>query len=434
VIQAILIVLLAIGLLATIFASIGAKTLRHFPHRQLEDVCHLRKRPELFHQILDRHDDVALAAEKLQAIGIVVLCFCSLGLWFTFQDQGLLSGAVVAFCVLLLILIITVWIPWAVVRHGAGAFLLKTWRIWWLVYQAFRPLTIGSAVAHWVFRRLAGQPEKMEKEEEEEAFEDEIMTMVTAGEREGLLEQDAREMIEGVIELGDADVSDIMTPRLKVDALDVNLSWPEVLSFVSETGRTRIPVYERALDNIVGVLYVKDLLPELANGSDRPCKPLRELLREAWLIPSTIPLDDLLQDFLENRKHLAVVVDEYEAVEGVVTIEDVLEEIVGEIIDESDDDLEEEIDQLDETCSEVLGVTHLDAINESLALDLPESEDYDTIAGFVITSLGHIPKQGEFVDHNGIRVTVLEAEPRRIERVLLEPAGEPRRETGLAPR
>lgn len=433
-IQGILIGLLAIGLLATIFASIGAKALRHFPHRQLEEVCHVRKRPELFHQILDLHDDVALAAEKMQAIGIVVLCFCSVGLWSTFQNLRLPSGVGMAICVSLLILVITVWIPWAVVRHGAATFLLRTWRIWWLVYQAFRPLRIGSAIVHWVFRRLAGQPERTEKEEEEEAFEDEIMTMVTAGEREGLLEQDAREMIEGVIELGDADVSDIMTPRLKVDALDVNLNWPDVLKFVSDTGRTRIPVYERTLDNIVGVLYVKDLLPELANGSDQPRKPLRELVREAWLMPSTIPLDDLLQDFLENRKHLAIVVDEYGTVKGVVTIEDVLEEIVGEIIDESDDDLEKEITQLDETKSEVLGVTHLDVINERLAVDLPESDDYDTIAGFVVSRLGHIPKRGEFVDHNGIRVTVLEARPRRVERVLLETVGEPRRETVRAPR
>lgn len=152
------------------------------------------------------------------------------------------------------------------------------------------------------------------------------------------------------------------------------------------------------------------------------------------MIPSTIPLDDLLQDFLQNRKHLAIVVDEYGAVEGVVTIEDVLEEIVGEIIDESDDDLEKEITQLDETKSEVLGVTHLDVINERLAVDLPESDDYDTIAGFVVSRLGHIPKRGEFVDHNGIRVTVLEARPRRVERVLLETVGEPRRETVRAPR
>ena len=206
------------------------------------------------------------------------------------------------------------------------------------------------------------------------------------------------------------------------------------MSFASETGRTRIPVYERTLDDIVGVLYVKDLLPGLANEPDQPRKPLRELLREPWLIPSTIPLDDLLQDFLENRKHLAIVVDEYGAVEGVVTIEDVLEEIVGEIIDESDNDLEEEITQLDDSKSEVLGVTHLDSINECLAIDLPDSEDYDTIAGFVITRLGHIPKPGEFVDHNGTRITVLEAKPRRVERVLLETLDESRREIARAPR
>ena len=422
--QVILLSLAFVAILAAVvLSSIGAKVLRHFSHRQLQVFCRLRKRRELFGQILDLHDEVALATEKIQIASLVVLSTCCALLFESaFPRLDRLTGIGMAVGAAALLLVTTIWIPWAVVRHCSAPFLMRTWWLWRLAYRILWPLTIGAQIVDAVFRRLAGQPDKMEKEEEEEAFEDEIMTMVTAGQREGLLEADAREMIEGVIELGDADVSDIMTPRSKVDALDVDLNWGEMLRFVIEAGRTRFPVYERTLDNVIGVLYVKDLLPELAKRSTEPRKPLRALLRELWLIPSTIPLDDLLQEFLDNRMHLAVVVDEYGAVEGVVTIEDVLEEIVGEIVDESESDRErkEDILQLTETKSEVLGTVHLDTINERLGMNLPESDDFDTIAGFVINRLGRIPKGGESVEDHGVRITVLEAKPRQVERVLVD--------------
>ena len=124
------------------------------------------------------------------------------------------------------------------------------------------PLTLGAKLVEVLVRRLAGHQET--EEDEEEAFEDEIRTIVTAGLRDGLLEADAREMIEGVMELGDVDVSEIMTPRSEVDALNVEASWPEMLKIVAESGRTRMPVYEGALDNVLGILFVKDLLAELS--------------------------------------------------------------------------------------------------------------------------------------------------------------------------
>jgi putative hemolysin len=297
---------------------------------------------------------------------------------------------------------------------------LRTWWFWRLVHRVFMPFNIGAMLFDSLFRRLAGHPKKDDKKEEEDAFEDEIMTMVTVGEQEGLLETDTREMIEGVMELGDDDVADIMTPRRDIDAVDVDMDWAEVLAYVNECGRTRLPVYRGDLDNIVGVLYVKDLLPELAKPPGEPRRTLRELVHEPWFIPSTIPLDDLLQDFRENRKHLAIVVDEYAAVEGVVTIEDVLEEIVGEIVDESDKEEDEAIRHLYKSKWESLGSVHLDTINERLGLNLPESDDFETIGGFVISRLGHIPKKGEFVQCDSVRITVSQAQPRYVQQVLLD--------------
>ena len=241
---------------------------------------------------------------------------------------------------------------------------------------------------------------------------------VTAGEREGLLEPDAREMIEGVIELGDADVADIMTPLSQMDALNVELSWPEVLALVIEAGRTRLPVYERTLDNIIGVLFVKDLLPELAKAHESQRRSLREILREPWFVPKTRPVDDMLQDFLKKtRSHLAIVLDEYDSVAGVVTIEDVLEEIVGEIVDESDKEPVNDITRVDEFTADVLGTAHIDRLNEELGLDLAESDDFDTIAGMIVNRLGHIPKSGESIQHGNVQIDVLQASKRRVERV-----------------
>ena len=214
-----------------------------------------------------------------------------------------------------------------------------------------------------------------------------------------------------------------MTSRSNLDALDICLGWDEVQAFVVTAGRTRIPVYETSLDNVIGILYVKDLLKELSVSQSQPRKSLRELLRKPWFVPTTKPLDELLQDFLQTRNHLAVVVDEYTSVAGVVTIEDVLEEIVGEIVDESDYDEIEEFQQLDDRTAEVLGSIHLHVINDRLGLDLDEPDDYDTLAGLVISHFGRIPKAGETVRLEQARITVIEASRRHIKRLRVETIG-----------
>ncbi len=259
-----------------------------------------------------------------------------------------------------------------------------------------------------------------EEESEEEAFEDEVLAIVTEGMHDGHLEADAREMIEGVIELGDGDVADIMTPRSKMDAIPIVWEWDRVLQFVTSCGRTRIPVYADSLDHILGILYVKDLLAELSQNEGRPKRTLRSLLRDPWYVPPTQGLDDLLQDFRQTRNHLAIVRDEFSRVAGLVTIEDVLEEIVGEIVDETDKEHVEEIRCIDERTAVIQGRAHLAEINEIMGLELPEPDDFDTIAGYVINHLGRIPKTGEEIFDDHVRITVLKASKRKIESVKLE--------------
>ena len=313
------------------------------------------------------------------------------------------------------------WLPWAVSRLSAERFLYHTWPLWKVLALLAAPLIWGAKLVDTMLHRLAG---RVPQSVDEETIEEEIRAIVTEGHREGLLEEDAREMIEGVIELGDADVSEIMTPRTDMHMLSVAMPWEEMVADVIEAGHTRIPVYDANRDDIIGILYSKDLLPELATGDHDSRTPIRELLRKPVFVPETKPVDDLLQMFQQLHTHIAVVLDEYGGVSGLVTIEDVLEEIVGEIVDEYDAEVEQEIQRLDENTCEALGRTHVDVINETMRLDLPDDGDFDTIAGFVFTKLGRVPLVGDtLIWQDLVKIEVLEASKRRIERVRIERLG-----------
>jgi CBS domain containing-hemolysin-like protein len=418
------------GLLLTCLAAIAARSLAEFSPHELKEICRRRNRPDRLGQILRRRDQVALATETLQVVATAA--FVGAGaFWICAEAHAEGSpGWPLVTCWLaagaLTLLAVEIWIPWSVVRLWAAPFLYYTWLFWLGVSFLLIPLVLLARFVDAVMHRLAGRTPELP---DEESFGDDIRTIVSEGHREGLLEEDAREMIEGVMELGDLDVSEIMTPRTDMVCMPRALSWQEAVDFVVKAGHTRIPVTNKNLDDIVGILYAKDLLPELAKRPDQPVRPWTALLRDAYFVPETKPIDVLLQEFQRTRNHMAVVLDEYGGVSGLVTMEDVLEEIVGEIVDEYDKDLVDGIRQLDEGLCEALGKVHIDELNERLALQLPEDDDFDTIAGFVFSRLGHIPKVGEELLADNVRITVLEATRRRIERVRIEVLDRPRRET-----
>jgi len=218
------------------------------------------------------------------------------------------------------------------------------------------------------------------------------------------------------MELRDDAVRHIMTPRSDVDAIELKTPWPEVLKIVRESGRTRLPVYRDTLDQIEGVLYVKDLLRELKEWGNLDV-PLSDLLRKAWMVPGSRRVDELLQEFLHSRSHMAIVIDEFRHVAGVVTIEDALEEIVGEIVDESDEEEQVEFTVMDDWTVTLSGRVMVDEINERLGWQIPESEDYETIAGYVLHTIGYIPEKDEMVTVGPLDVKILRASTRQIERL-----------------
>jgi len=412
--------LAAIGRPLPCLAAVAADSLAGFSRSELEEICRRRKSPHRLGRILRGYRQVELAAETLQVVGTAVF-IGGARVWVWRQapaglpDWPLVAGSVLVGALALLAM--EVWIPWAVARLWAAPLVYYTWPVWRPIGTALAPLVFGARLFDAILHRLAGRrPEPRD----EESFGEEIRTFVTAGQQEGLLEEEAREMIEGVIQLGAVQVSQIMTPRTDMVSLPLTRNCDEVIKFAIQAEHTRIPVYNKTRDDIVGILYVKDLLPELAKPAPERIQPWSRLVREPYFVPETKPVDVLLEEFQRNRQHMAVVLDEYGGVSGLVSLEDVLEEIVGEIGDEYDEEVVEDVRELGDGRAEVLGRARIDEVNQRLGLDLPEDADFDTIGGFVFSELGHVPAAGEQVIRGRLRITVLEATSRRVERVRIE--------------
>ncbi len=242
--------------------------------------------------------------------------------------------------------------------------------------------------------------------------EEQIKTLVDAGEEGGVIEEEEKEMIYSIFELGDTLVREVMVPRIDMVALEVNTSIEEALHVIVQAGHSRIPVYEETVDNIVGILYAKDILKSWPHFETLR---LRDILRDAYFIPETKPVDELLQELQQRKVHMAIVVDEYGGVAGLVTIEDILEEIVGEIQDEYDWE-EPSLVVLgpDEVICE--GRTNLDEINEAMHANLP-TDISDTLGGLIYSCLGRVAAAGDQVRFGDLELSVLTVVGRRIKKV-----------------
>ena len=263
--------------------------------------------------------------------------------------------------------------------------------------------------------------------EEENVTEDEIRMMVDLGGEKGAIDEDEQEWIQNVFDFGDTTVRESMTPRGDLDALDIESTDEEILEMIQESGHSRLPVYEENADSILGILNARDYL--LARGTGKKT-PLKELLRPAYFVPETIKADNLFKEMQKEKVHIAIVVDEYGGTEGIITIEDLLEEIVGNIYDEFDQPEQPEVVALGENQWRIAGSTPISTLVDDLELPLPESDDYDTLGGLIVTRLNAIPKDGEQLDMeiDGVALHVEKIEDHRIESVvvrLLSPARQP---------
>ncbi|MFA5560265.1 MAG: hemolysin family protein [Acholeplasmataceae bacterium] len=252
-------------------------------------------------------------------------------------------------------------------------------------------------------------------EYDERMTEEEIRMIVSSSGRKGVLDKSESEMIENILDFDDTDVSEIMTHRTEMAAININASKKEILDFVKEEKYTRFPVYKEHLDHIVGVFHVKDLLRFIDNNDE--AFDLKKLIRKPFFVPDSKKTNALLNEMKRQQTHLAIVIDEYGGTAGLVTIEDLLEEIVGNIFDEYDE-YEEEIEELPDNEFIVDGLTNIDDVEDFIHANLPVDE-YDTLSGFILGHLGRFPYENEHVvfEYNQFRFEVINFDDKIIEKV-----------------
>lgn len=241
--------------------------------------------------------------------------------------------------------------------------------------------------------------------------EDEIRAIVDVAEEEGVVDEEEHDMIQGVFDFGDTRVREVMVPRVRVAAISKDASPRQAWEMIIETGHSRLPVFDRDLDNVVGILHAKDLLRHFGGGD--VAQRVEQLMRPAYFVPSSKLVDELLRELRQTRTHMAIVVDEYGGTAGLVTLEDLLEEIIGPIQDEYDQAEVRDIEMLGEDEAVVNAAASLDELNEALSIDL-RADNVDTVGGLVYAILGHVPVQGEEILLPEARITVLAVDGPRI--------------------
>ncbi|MCB9845880.1 MAG: HlyC/CorC family transporter [Phycisphaeraceae bacterium] len=426
---------LAIALAALVLASVFATlhlSLREISRSAVEGAARRSGKPGPQRRIARILDDLHGHAVALSLPRVLFTMLFVVGVvrWIAAMagkdaaGWGEISLGVVASALIMWILGVVV--PISIAQHAGVRTTLAWSGVMRGIYWIMTPVRRIADVMDEIVRRLAGPS----NDDPVEVIEAEIRSVVEEGEREGKLEEGAGEMVAAVVEFANRTVEEIMTPRTEIEALQYTDDLAAVLAHVTESGHSRIPVYREDLDHIVGLLYAKDLLHWMAGRqADEPFR-LESILRLATFVPETKTVSELLAELTANRVHIAIAADEYGGTAGLVTIEDMVEEVFGEIADEYDVE-EDEAPALnlhhEQRAATIDARKRIDDANDDLAdigISLPESEDYDTIGGFVTVTLGRIPQAGETFRVNGAQVTVLEAEATRVTRVRVEHAAE----------
>jgi CBS domain containing-hemolysin-like protein len=248
--------------------------------------------------------------------------------------------------------------------------------------------------------------------------EESLMDMIEESTKSGILDRTEHELIESIFEFTERTASEIMIPRTDIIGIDARMTPEQILDRVVQEGFTRMPVYNGSLDNIIGVIYSKDVLSLLEH---KDLIILQDIIRPPFFVPGTKPIPELLREFQRRRIHLAVVVDEFGGTEGIITLEDILEEIVGEIRDEYDEE-GRPLEVMQDGAVEVEGRMNIADFNDHAPFHIPVSEDYDTVGGFVTTVLGRIPDAGDAFTHRDLLVELLEVDEHRVQRVRITSA------------
>ncbi len=420
---AVLLICLFVG--ATSFFSVNSTALRTFSRVRLQEAFKAaggEERPQLVDKLVENADRLILTCAFFRLVFNIGALLLLVALLSVLQGQLDAFSYILAFVIAVAMFsVFSLAIPHAWAKYAGEKLISRTHTVLMVFSILATPILYGLRLYDGFVRRLAGVPAATPEDEQEEKHE-EFLEDLEQHRMEGAVDEEEQEMIENVLELSDRTADEIMTPRTDLVAIDVNAGLPAVLDAIRKAGHSRIPVYEKNIDNIVGLIYAKDLLEEIGNSPEQ--FSLRERMREVYFVPETKPLRALLHEFQNQKLHIAVVLDEYGGTAGIVTLEDILEELVGEITDEYEEEPEQFVNQIDENTLEVDARTYVEDLNDEYELHLPEDEDYDTVGGFVFSRLGYVPKAGENFDYENLKFTIASAEPRRVQRVRIEKVDE----------
>lgn len=244
--------------------------------------------------------------------------------------------------------------------------------------------------------------------------QEEIMELIDVGEETGTIDENEREMINNIFKFDDKTAEDIATHRKEIAALNIDSTNEEIIDFVLEQKYTRIPVYEENIDNIIGILHIKDVLKFLVNN-DKSKLNIKKMLMKPMFVPISKKTDELFEQMQRDKIHMCIVIDEYGGTQGIVTMEDLIEEVMGDILDEYDEEEIPDITSINENEFVIDGTTDLETVSEELGIEFPE-EDYDTLSGFFIGQIGHIPEDNENaeIEYQGYKFKIEEIEEKRI--------------------
>jgi len=414
-----LIVLICIMTCGTVFFSVNRIVLRVYSRVKLIEAFNVRGKEKLIDGLEKNRDKYILACDFYRLLLNLCIVILLTAAFTNMTSSKITTADLAGVFVIALVLFCTfsLAIPESLSKYAGEKILASSYGL--IVFFDFlcRPVSLALGLFDSLMRRLAGVTEST-PEEQQGQKQEEFLNGLEQRKIEGVVDEEEQEMIENVLELSDTTVDEILTPRTDITAIEVNSDLCSIIETINQAGHSRFPVYEENIDNIIGLIYAKDLLAEI--GKDPAEFKLQEKLRKAYFVPESKPLRSLLHEFQNQKLHIAVVLDEYGGTAGIVTLEDILEELVGEITDEYEQTPTEQIRRIDENTIQVDARTYIDEINDQYQMNLPDEEDYETVGGFVFAHLGYIPKTNEIFEFQNLKFTVTAAEARRIKRVRIQ--------------
>lgn len=422
---------IAVGLLLAFLGGLLVSALQQFSPARI--LIYLEKRfsqePERLAHLPTLESELEAAERYVPSASILQYLGIGLAIYGSTQvgaDSGFwLQGLPGIFLTLVCAALFGDILPHKIAIWRAEETIYKTLPLLRTLHRLFLPLTWPlTRVTRFCVRNLLGIRREEEEEKELENLADEIRAAVEDSDEGESLHEEEKDWIENIVDFQKADVAHVMTPRTEIVAISSKKTFGEAVKLALDEGHSRMPVFEDTLDNVTGLFYVRDSVRlMLETPGEIMDSPVSEHVRTPYFVPESKAAGELLREFKAKRLHIAIVVDEYGGTAGLVSLEDIVEEIVGEIADEYDDEEESTVAlKVIEPgrLAEVDGKVQIDDLNEALGIEIPESEDYETVGGYVLAQLGKVPESGEKFSRHEVRITVLSAGARKVDRLRVQ--------------